>query len=143
MGWTALKNGKLLALASAHFDVFVTVDRNLSFQQDIVSFPIAFVVLQARTNRLADLSWNFLAFEGPLLVAGRASTDPWASGRKMIEVTLAAKPYPIRDTRFNHPDIATTAGLDPTTVAYCVKAFNDITTVLRDRGVIGSDQNAS
>jgi len=53
----------------------------------------------------------------------------------MIEVTLAAKPYPIRDTRFNHPDIATTAGLDPTTVAYCVKAFNDITTVLRDRGV--------
>ena len=55
MGWTALKNGELLALASAHFDVFVTVDRNLSFQQDIVSIPIAVLVLQARTNRLADL----------------------------------------------------------------------------------------
>jgi len=55
MGWTALKNGELLALASAHFDVFVTVDRNLFFQQDILSFPIAVVVLQARTNRLADL----------------------------------------------------------------------------------------
>jgi hypothetical protein len=55
MGWVALKNGELLGLASAHFDVFVTVDRNLSFQQDIVSFPIAVVVLQARTNRLADL----------------------------------------------------------------------------------------
>ena len=55
MGWTALKNGELLALAATHFDVFVTVDRNLSFQQDIVSFPIAVVVLQARTNRLADL----------------------------------------------------------------------------------------
>ena len=51
----ALKNGELLALAATHFDVFVTVDRNLSFQQDIVSFPIAVVVLQARTNRLADL----------------------------------------------------------------------------------------
>jgi hypothetical protein len=55
MGWTTLKNGELLALASAQFDVFVTVDRNLFFQQDIVSFGIAVVVLQARTNRLADL----------------------------------------------------------------------------------------
>ena len=35
--------------------MFVTVDRNLSFQQDIVSFSIAVVVLGARTNRLADL----------------------------------------------------------------------------------------
>ena len=55
MGWTTLKNGELLALASAAFVVFVTVDRNLSFQQDIVSFSIAVVVLQARSNRLADL----------------------------------------------------------------------------------------
>jgi hypothetical protein len=55
MGWTALKNGELLGLASARFDVFVTVDRNLSFQQDIVSFSVAVVVLQAKTNRLADL----------------------------------------------------------------------------------------
>ena len=55
MGWTTLKNGELLALASAQFDVFVTVDRTLSFQQDIVSFSIAVVVLQARTDRLADL----------------------------------------------------------------------------------------
>ena len=55
MGWTTLKNGELLALASAQFDVFVTVDRNLSFQQDVVSFSIAVVVLQARSNRLADL----------------------------------------------------------------------------------------
>ena len=55
MGWTALRNGELLALASAEFDVFVTVDRNLSFQQDMVSFRIAVIVLRARTNRLADL----------------------------------------------------------------------------------------
>ena len=55
MGWTTLKNGELLALASAAFDVFVTVDRNLSFQQEIASFSIAVIVLQARSNRLADL----------------------------------------------------------------------------------------
>ncbi len=55
MGWTTVKNGALLALASQHFDIFVTVDRNLSFQQNLDSFSIAVVVLQARTNRLADL----------------------------------------------------------------------------------------
>jgi hypothetical protein len=46
MGWTTLKNGELLALASAQFDIFVTVDRNLSFHVDIVSFSIAAAVLQ-------------------------------------------------------------------------------------------------
>ena len=53
MGWTTVKNGA--TLASQHFDVFVTVDRNLSFQQNLDSFSIAVVVLQAKTNRLADL----------------------------------------------------------------------------------------
>ena len=55
MKWTAIKNGALLTLASQHFDVFITVDRNLSFQQNLNAFSIAIVVLQARTNRLADL----------------------------------------------------------------------------------------
>jgi len=55
MGWTAIKNGELLALASEQFDVFVTVDRNLSFQQNRISFSVAVVVLRAKSNRLADL----------------------------------------------------------------------------------------
>ena len=55
MGWASIKNGELLTLASQHFDVFVTVDRNLSFQQNLDSFSIAVIVLQAKTNRLANL----------------------------------------------------------------------------------------
>jgi hypothetical protein len=55
MGSTTIKNRTLLTLASEHFDVFVTVDRNLSFQQNLDSFSIAVVVLQAKTNRLANL----------------------------------------------------------------------------------------
>jgi hypothetical protein len=55
MGWTAIKNGELLALASEQFDVFVTVDRNLSFQQDTRALRVAVIVLHARTNRLTDL----------------------------------------------------------------------------------------
>jgi predicted nuclease of predicted toxin-antitoxin system len=55
MGWAGIKNGQLLALAEAEFDVFITVDRNLSFQQNLPQFDIAVVVLQAPSNRLADL----------------------------------------------------------------------------------------
>jgi hypothetical protein len=56
MGWTSIKNGELLALTAAHFDVFLTVDRNLSFQQNIPGLSIAVVVLRAKSNRLAELS---------------------------------------------------------------------------------------
>lgn len=55
MGWAGTKNGKLLALAAAEFDIFITVDRNLSFQQNLPEFDIAVIVLQASSNRLADL----------------------------------------------------------------------------------------
>jgi hypothetical protein len=55
MGWTAIKNGELLTLASAQFDVFLTVDRNLSFQQNLPALAIAVVVLRATSNRLAEL----------------------------------------------------------------------------------------
>jgi hypothetical protein len=50
-----ITNAELLKLAAEHFDVFVTVDRNLGFQQNLVVLPIPVVVLQAKTNRLADL----------------------------------------------------------------------------------------
>lgn len=49
------KNGDLLALAQKNFDAFVTVDRNLSFQQRLPNFSVAVVILRAHTNRLDDL----------------------------------------------------------------------------------------
>lgn len=55
MGWSTIKNGELLALAAREFDVFVTVDRNLSFQQNLPAFGIAVLVLRAPSNRLAEL----------------------------------------------------------------------------------------
>ena len=54
-GWAGIKNGELLSLAQVQFDIFVTVDRNLSFQQHLPQFSIAVIVLQAPTNRLIDL----------------------------------------------------------------------------------------
>ena len=55
VGWAGIKDGQLLALAEAEFDVFITVDRNLSFQQNLPKFDIAVIVLQVSSNRLADL----------------------------------------------------------------------------------------
>ena len=55
MGWAGIKNGELLTLAEKQLEVFVTVDRNLSFQQNLTRYNIAVVILRARTNRLRDL----------------------------------------------------------------------------------------
>ena len=55
MDWAGLDNGELLVRAEKQFDVFITVDRNLTFQQNLPAFDIAVLVLHARTNKLQDL----------------------------------------------------------------------------------------
>lgn len=55
-GWTGQRNGALLRLMrEAGFDVLITVDRNLAFQQNVSATGIAVIVLHARGNRTADL----------------------------------------------------------------------------------------
>jgi hypothetical protein len=54
-GWSGVKNGKLLTLAAARFDVFITADQNLQYQQNIATLPLAFIVLAAHDNRLPTL----------------------------------------------------------------------------------------
>jgi predicted nuclease of predicted toxin-antitoxin system len=54
-GWSGIKNGKLLALADAEFEVFLTVDQNLKYQQNLTTFRIAVILLVARNNRLQTL----------------------------------------------------------------------------------------
>lgn len=52
MGWAGITNGELLGRAQDQFDVFLTGDRNLSFQQNKTHFSIAVVVLRARSTEL-------------------------------------------------------------------------------------------
>jgi len=52
-GWAALKNGALLAQATQLFDVFITVDKNLPFQNYLQLHSIAIVVLDASPNILS------------------------------------------------------------------------------------------
>jgi predicted nuclease of predicted toxin-antitoxin system len=55
MGSTSKRNSELLALAVGHFEIFLTADRDVSYQQGLSAFDIAIVVLVARSNRLEDL----------------------------------------------------------------------------------------
>ena len=55
-GWAGVKNGKLLALAASRFDVFVTMDQNLEYQQNLVKLPIAVLVVAAHSNRIEHLT---------------------------------------------------------------------------------------
>lgn len=54
-GWSGIKNGELLSRMGSDFDLFITVDRNLSFQQNIKNLQVAVVVLSAPSNRFSDL----------------------------------------------------------------------------------------
>jgi len=53
MGWSGVENGKLLQEAhAAQFDVLITNDRGLEYEQDPASLPIAVVVIVPFTNTM-------------------------------------------------------------------------------------------
>ena len=54
-GWNGKKNGELLRLAEQEFDVFVTMDRNLEYQQNLRSFDLGIVLIAAKSNRRKDV----------------------------------------------------------------------------------------
>jgi len=54
-GFEGLKNGELLRSASKDFDVLITVDKNIKYQQNILKLPIAVLILSARSNRYESL----------------------------------------------------------------------------------------
>ncbi len=52
MGWDRLENGRLLAAAEAHFDVIITSDQNIRYQQNLEGRRIAIVVLPSNNLRI-------------------------------------------------------------------------------------------
>jgi hypothetical protein len=68
-GFAGKKNGELLTLAEqAGFDVLLTVDRGLPYQQNFETRKLAVLIVQASSNRLEDL----LAYVPPCLEALRS-----------------------------------------------------------------------
>ena len=74
MGWTSVGNGELLRRAEDDgFDVFLTADRNLEYQQNLATVGVGVIVLVAYSNRMEHL--------GPLvpaIVAALATIQPGA-----------------------------------------------------------------
>ena len=63
-GWSTLRNGELIVEAEKSFDVFITTDKNLRYQQNLASRRIAIVVLpttqspalRAHTDEIARIT---------------------------------------------------------------------------------------
>ncbi len=55
LGWAGTRNGLLLRRAAVQFDVFLTVDQGIEFQQYLTGVDLAVVVMAARSNSIDDL----------------------------------------------------------------------------------------
>jgi predicted nuclease of predicted toxin-antitoxin system len=60
-GLAGKKNGELLGLAEGRYDVFVTLDKGLEFQQNLVGRKIAVLLIRCKSNRLVDVRPHALA----------------------------------------------------------------------------------
>ena len=54
-GWSGMENGELLRIAAQEFDVFLTADQNLEYQQNLQALPLTVIVLIARDNTFETL----------------------------------------------------------------------------------------
>ncbi len=55
VGWSGIANGELLRRASGRYNAFVTMDRNIEYQQNVSTLPFGVLVLRAPSNRLIHL----------------------------------------------------------------------------------------
>jgi hypothetical protein len=54
-GLSSYTNGQLLRRIAGNFDVFITVDKSIQYQQDLAAFEMAFVLIRVRSNDIADI----------------------------------------------------------------------------------------
>jgi hypothetical protein len=66
VGWAGIRNGELLRLAAKAFEVFVTVDRNLAFQQNPSDLLLPVIGIHARSNKLRDMQQHIPALQQTL-----------------------------------------------------------------------------
>lgn len=55
-GWAGKANGELLRLAANEFDIFITMDRSIPYQQSLMELQMGIVLLEAGSNRDEDLA---------------------------------------------------------------------------------------
>jgi predicted nuclease of predicted toxin-antitoxin system len=55
-GWASIQNGKLLALAAGEFDMLLTADKGMAYQQNLATLPVSILIVMARSNRIEDFA---------------------------------------------------------------------------------------
>lgn len=55
MGWEGFKNGDLIKIADTQFDVFITIDKNLKYQQNLKRIRMAILLLAVKDNRVSTV----------------------------------------------------------------------------------------
>ena len=55
-GWDGMKNGVLLQVAEQAFDVFVTMDKSLEYQQNLNNINLTIIVLRAKSNAYVSVA---------------------------------------------------------------------------------------
>lgn len=70
LGWSRLTNGELLASAEGRFDVLVTTDRNLQYQQSLAGRKLAILVLPTT-------SWPKLQRQIQEIVSANRHAESW------------------------------------------------------------------
>jgi hypothetical protein len=76
MGWLGKANGELLRAAGAQFDAFVTIDRQLPFQQNLSKHGLAVVVIREPLND-PDRAEDMVGLVEALLDTGPAAGAHW------------------------------------------------------------------
>ena len=56
LGWEALKNGELLRRVQAQFDVLISTDSNIEYQQQLPDYDIALIVLRSVSGQVSELT---------------------------------------------------------------------------------------
>ena len=51
MGWAGKTNGELIRLAKEKFDIFITIDQNLQYQQNLKDADMSIILLHVKNNR--------------------------------------------------------------------------------------------
>jgi len=74
-GWSGRKNGDVLEVATAKFDVFITADQGIPHQQNLSHYAIGIVLLEAYSNRVENLS--------PLVQQRKARQDKVGVGKAL------------------------------------------------------------
>jgi hypothetical protein len=54
VGWSGIKNGRLLSLISGRFDVFLTIDQNIRHQQNLRALSFAILFVTVPDNQIAS-----------------------------------------------------------------------------------------